>query len=465
METSSGPGAPALESPRGLLRLLHGQALLLAAILVVCSLVYIISPVTTSTDSAWSFHVAASILQQGNVNLDEYRGLIDLRLDYRMRVVDGHIYSYYPVATPLLVSPAVWLIDKVYPLVYRTDFYTYLATHAPNAHTARLEKVLASGIGALAAVLVYLLARRELGTGWSLALTGLFAFGTSMWSTATRALWQHGPSALLLALALYLLFRAPRRPPLLLAIGLVLGFSYLVRPTNALAVGFFGLYLLLNEPRRVWLYIVGVAAVVAPYVVSNWLSYGNVFPPYSYQLFERLATPRVFAEGLAGTLVSPARGLFIFTPVLLFSLYGIYLRLKRQLNLRNLDLYLAAILLTHWIVISLFEDWGGAWSIGPRYFVDVLPLFVYFLIPVVKAGLFTIPGWRVAFITLLAFSMLVQLHGSTSIYPFMWNGKPVALVDAPDRKWDWADLQFLRGFCPGDPLEGRAPACWFSGND
>jgi hypothetical protein len=47
----------------------------------------------------------------------------------------------------------------------------------------------------------------------------------------------------------------------------------------------------------------------------------------------------------------------------------------------------------------------------------------------------------------------------------MWNGKPQALVDAPERKWDWGDLQFLRGFCISNPLEGRAPACWIDPNE
>lgn len=438
--------------------------LVLAAIILACCAVYILSPVTTSTDSAWTFHVAASILRQGNVDLDEYRGIIDLQLDYRMREANGHIYYYYPMATPLLLTPAVWLINQVYPLVYPTDFYSYLATHAPNTHTAKLEKILASGIGALAAVLFYLLARRELPIWPSLALTAIFAFATSMWSTATRALWQHGPSALFLALALYLLFRSTEKPPLQFLVGLILGFSYLIRPTNALAVAFIGLYLLVNQPRRIWVYALGVACVLIPYIVQNWISYDNAFPPYSYQLFERLATPGTFLEGLAGTLISPARGLFVFTPVFLFSLYGIYLRLKRELTIRNLDLYLAAILLAHWVIISMFEDWGGAWSIGPRYFVDVLPLLGYFLIPVLGGGLFSDARWRYAFIAAALVSMLIQLHCSTSIDPFMWNGKPVALVDAPERKWDWGDLQFLRGFCPADPLEGRAPACWFGGD-
>lgn len=446
-------------------RLTGADALLLIVILIVCYVVYALSPVTTSTDSAWTFHLATSILRQHNIDLDEYRSIINLKLDYRMRVVDNHIYSYYPVATPLLVTPAVWLLNKLYPSIYPTDFYTYLQTHAPDTRTARLEKLLASGIGALAAAVMYLLARRELSVVRSLAIAGIFAFATSMWSTATRALWQHGPSALFLAAALYLLFAKRDEPRWFFWIGLILGYAYLIRPTNSLALGFIGLYLLCNFPRQIWLYALGVAAIFVPYLAQNWFTYGNLLPPYSYQLFQRLATPTVFLQGLAGTLISPARGLFIWSPLFLFSVYGAYLRLKGRLTLANPDIYLAAVIVSHWIIISLFEDWGGAWSIGPRYFVDVLPLLVYFLIPMLREGALASKGLRYAFITTVLLSTLIQFHASTSIYPWMWNGKPVALVEAPQRKWDWGDLQFLRGFCPGNPLEGRAPACWFQSHD
>ncbi len=456
-------GAAALASVSR--RSVRADALVLPAIIAGFWLVYVLSPVTTSTDSAWTFHLAASILQQHNVNLDEYRSLIDLKLDYRMREVDGHIYSYYPEATPLLVTPAVWLINKIYPLFYPTDFYAYLQAHAPNTRTAKLEKILASGIGALAAAVMYLIARRELSIGRSLLLAAIFAFATSMWSTATRALWQHGPSALFIAVAIYLLFIARDRPRWFFAVGVILAYAYLIRPTNSLPVAFIGLYVLLNRPKYAWLYAAGLAAVFVPYAVQNWLTYGNLFPPYSYQLLERLATPANFLQGLAGTLVSPARGLFIFTAVFLFSVYGAYLRLKGRLSLGNLDLYLAAIIVAHWIIISLFEDWGGAWSIGPRYFADVIPLLTYFLIPVLRPDVLAVGAIRYAFIATVLVSTLIQFHCSTSIYPFMWNGKPAALVDAPQRKWDWGDLQFLRGFCPSNPLEGRAPACWFQPHD
>src|SRR5512140_2966989 len=265
------PGAPALELPA--VQTSRLDILVLAAILVLFWAIYALSPVTTSTDSAWTFHVAASILRQHNINLDEYRGLINLKIDYRMRLVAGHIYSYYPVATPLLVTPAVWLINKLYPLIYPADFYSYLQTHAPDTRTARLEKILASGIGALAAAAMYLIARRELPVGRSLMLSAIFAFATSMWSTATRALWQHGPSALFLAVGVSLLFKARERPRWLFWAGLVLACAYLIRPTNALAVAFIGLYVLINFPKQLWLYAAGLVVVFIPYLIQNWLTY------------------------------------------------------------------------------------------------------------------------------------------------------------------------------------------------
>lgn len=442
------------------------EYLILIAVFLFTYIVHAISPVTTSTDSAWTLHLAASILRDGNINLDEYRNLIDLKLDYRLRVFNGHIYSYYPIATPLLVTPFVWLINKIYSQIYPTDFYTYLSSHAPDNRTAKIEKLIASGIVALSAVLIYLIGRTYLGIVKSLVLTFIFAFATSMWSTASRALWQHGPSVLFLSLALFLLVRGKKNAIVFTILGFILGIAYLIRPTNSLEVAFFGLYILINHRKYALLYILGVATVMVPYIILDWITYHNIFPPYSYQLFERLSTISIFGEGLAGLLISPARGLFIFSSVFIFSLYGAYLRIKQGYKtLGDLDIYIVGILLSHWITTALFEDWGGAWSIGPRYFVDVIPFLIYFLIPVFQSNFLTRPVWMSIFVITVLLSTFIQFHSSTSIYPFMWNGKPQALVDAPQRKWDWSDLQFLRGFCKNNPLEGRAPACWFTAND
>jgi hypothetical protein len=332
------------------------------------------SPVTTSTDSAWTFHVAASILKEHNLDLDEYRGLMDIGLDYRLRLVDDHVYYYYPAATPLLVVPLVVFANAVLPTLRGTDFFAYLSTHGPDDRTARLEKLAASAIVALAAALMYLVARLSAGIREAIATALILAFATSMWSTASRALWQHGPSVVLALSALYLTLAAPERLWAVLATGALLAFAYLVRPTNSLSFAFFGLYYLLNQPRRAWAYAIGGLAIFLPYAILNLATYGNVFPPYSYQLFERLGAPGIIPEALLGTLLSPNRGLLIWTPIFCFAVLGAVLGVRRGgLRKGNLSLYLVGILVSHWLVTSVFEDWGGAWSIGPRYFVDVIP--------------------------------------------------------------------------------------------
>jgi hypothetical protein len=428
----------------------------------VCTLaLQVLSPVTTSTDSAWTFHVSGSILREANINLDEYRSLMDLDVDYRLRVIGGHIYSYYPVATPLLVAPVVWLANVVYPLTHTTDFYTYLATHAPDGRTARLEKLCASVVVALGAVVMYILARRRLSPFQAVAIALIFGFATSMWSTASRALWQHGPSALFLALALYLIITASDKAWAVFATGVILGFAYWIRPTNSLSVAFVGLYFVIRHRRHFMLFIAGTVVALAPFAIQNWLVYADLLPPYSYQLFERLGSPAEVAQALGGTLVSPNRGLLVFTPLFLFSVWGAYLSLRgRSRATSAIDPYLVGIVVSHWLVTSLFQDWAGAWSIGPRYFVDLIPYFVYFLIPVFEVGRLQSPLVRYSLIAAVAVSVAIQARCALSPYPFMWNGKPQALVEAPARIWDWGDLQFLRGLCPGAPLEGRAPACW-----
>ena len=54
----------------------------------------------------------------------------------------------------------------------------------------------------LVAIVIFLIARQELAALPAMLVALAFAFGTSAWSTASRSLWQHGPSMLLLGLAL-----------------------------------------------------------------------------------------------------------------------------------------------------------------------------------------------------------------------------------------------------------------------
>jgi len=420
--------------------------------------VYVLCPVTTSTDSRWTIYISMSMLREHDADLDEYAGLMEAR-DFRVVYLHNHIYSYFPLALPLIISPYVWAVDRIFELRRSTSLEAYLASHFPDATVSKIEKIGASFIAALAALVVFVLGSARLTRSHALLLTSIFAFSTPMLSTASRALWQHGISALCLASALWmLLYRSEQRRWAFLT-GATLGLSYVVRPTNSISAIFLLFYVWMNRRRQTTFFVGGLLIPLAFLSLYSLRVYGAILPPY-YQP-ERLGSNLQFFNAALGNLVSPNRGLFFSTPILLLSVVGMYVRARAgRMSLANLDPYLAAILVVHWLAISSFDNWYGGWSLGPRFLTDVMPYFAYFLIPILEGGwLRSVRARQIAFMFALVISALIHFRFSTSIYPFLWNGKPVAIVDAPDRVWAWSDLQVLRGLCE-DRLEGRAPACW-----
>jgi hypothetical protein len=81
-----------------------------------------------------------------------------------------------------------------------------------------------------------------------------------MWSTATRALVQHGPLVLMFAIVMLLMVQAFHRPSLVQYAGLVLAMGYIVRPTAAVAIVVISIYVLVFY--RAWFAISGWAMVL-----------------------------------------------------------------------------------------------------------------------------------------------------------------------------------------------------------
>ena len=79
-------------------------------------------------------------------------------------------------------------------------------------------------------------------------------------------------------------------------------------------------------------------------------------------------------SGLGGLLFSPTRGLFVFSPFLLFLVLA-WRHLPRERGL-TLALSLGVILQ---ILLYAKTDWRGGASWGPRYMTDLLPLLMWML--------------------------------------------------------------------------------------
>jgi hypothetical protein len=309
---------------------------------------------------------------------------------------------------------------------------------------ALVELVLASFIIALASVAIFLTARLFLPAAGAVLLAFLFAFATPAYSTASRALWQHGPNMLMLTAALYLFSRAGSRASLLKWTAVPLVFACFIRPTSAIFVVLTGAFVWAHHRGqfRKWLLLAACTAV--PFLAQNALLYHWPLPPYfaAHQFLEisPRSLPRLLTA-LAGQCISPSRGLFTFSPFLLFSLAGMYLACRRGWQ-TPLVYYLAAGVALHWLVISGFAEWSDGHCFGPRYFSDIVPILIFFLVPVFqlprKSMLLT-----AAFLLCALASLFVHFRGATAWDVYLWNGDAGGVTRA--RAWDWRDPQFLRG--------------------
>ena len=133
--------------------------------------------------------------------------------------------------------------------------------------------------------------------------------------SASRGLWQHAPSMFLFFAALLVYDVFPAGSGSRLALGIIVGYSYVVRPGNSLLV--IGFFILLSVTGRRWLaaYSAGVVIGVVPLFAFNlsecvW----NLAYFYYRLLASSLGHGIRYSDAYLGLLLSPSRGLLVFSP-------------------------------------------------------------------------------------------------------------------------------------------------------
>jgi hypothetical protein len=401
-----------------------------------------LSKTVTVTDSIWVLPLSMSIARYHTTSLDEYQKLINDKHGYGLEQVNGHYYYYFPIGTALLVSPAV----KLAGYLSKQVLYFDLNAGIGNGYGGGLELTLASMLVALASVFMYLAGIEITGSIWlALIAVFVFAFCGPAWSTASRALWSQTGSILMLSVALWAVLRARKNQIWLLVAALTLAYAYVARPTNSLSVIFISLAVIYTYRKKALGYVAVMLIVFIPFVLYNHHIYHQFLSPY--YMPSRIAGNEHLAEGLMGNLFSPARGLFVFSPVLLFALAGIGIKLKQR-TFNALDAALVLIILSHYYVISSISALYGGWCFGPRLFTEIIPFFIYFLIYFFqwlaeqRKGIFKTFLIASTLLT-IAVSFFINFRGATRPSTFMWNATP-DIDQHPERIWDWHDLQFMR---------------------
>jgi hypothetical protein len=152
------------------------------------------------------------------------------------------------------------------------------------------------------------------------------------------------------------------------------------------------------------------------------------------------ATPWIGALGL---LVSPSRGLLVFSPILIAAAAAAG---SRSAAARGFGIgWLAIGAGIQFAAYAAYTVWWGGHTFGPRYMLDLLVPMA----PALAVGLGRVcrtAGGKAAAGVLLAWSVAVAAAGAF-VYPNdAWNTSPAEVDRAHHRLWDIRDSQIRRVF-------------------
>lgn len=344
------------------------------------------------------------------------------RLPYWFVRAGEHIVSRYPVATGILATPAYLL--------------ALLGRYDPGLERVQELERIAAALLALATVACVLgFARKLLPLRDAVWVALIYAFGTSVASILSKALWQHVGGAVGFSLALFGLLLAPPGRRAWISVGLGCGLAVAARSTNAVPVAWLLLAAALSQgPQRA----LGAAAVSGMPVAAQLLYaryYFGSFTGHGYGAEAEtgwVSSVGEWGEGILGILLSPGRGVFVYAPCLVFAAVALYrggAGVDRRVT-RCLLCAIASLLL----VMGKWWCWWGGRSSGERMISDVLPLWGVGLALAYRQVLHGGRVWRRVFWGCAVYAVAVE-----ALITFVRPGAVTreAFVDVMAGAWSW----------------------------
>jgi len=273
----------------------------------------------------------------------------------------------------------------------------------------------------------------------ALVAAGSYALGTCVWSMSSQSLWQQAPTVFLLALVLLWITRSGRGRLWVAGAGAAFSAAVVCRPTAVFVGAAFGVALAIRDRRALGLFLLGTLPFALFLAYYNGGTFGS---PFRFGQTETAAATALVKTGsdavwqtplwigLPGILISPARGLLVFSPFLAFALWGAWRVWKEEPY--RIPRPVSAALGLLLVLSSLWFDWWGGHSFGYRLIADLTPLLALLLLPALERGERERPI-RIAFAGLLAYSVGVQFVGAFAYNNDSWDARIAYQVRIPGR--------------------------------
>lgn len=433
-----------------------------------CLVIYLCAPVSQIADSNYSMMVSQSLIENGTTRLDRYNikksepfskpGVVSSGYPYQIEVVQDKLHYYFPHGTSVLSAPFVAILN-VFGLsaVNEGGAYDFRGEE-------RIEIILAAFLISIAATIFYFTSRLSLNKPLSLAVALTGAFATPLLSTASRAMWAHTWLLVLLSSIIFLVWRSIRdkKSPNPILLATLVAWMYFVRPTSSISIIAVSMLVLIYfRPIFITYCLIGLAWL-AGFLFYSQYNFGTFLP--SYYSAGRIGS-ETFLVALAGNMISPSRGLLIYSPFI-FSTIVALIVFRRYVQKKSLVFISVATIVLHWIVVSGFPHWWGGHSYGPRFMTDVVPWVILIAIMAIQAvgvrekvndewaasGLSSIRAHTTGVVILVAISIFMHVRGAYSHDTSAWNSHPSNIDLHSERLWDWHYPQFLAGLLDPGPI-------------
>lgn len=396
-----------------------------------------------------------SLLEYHSLYFDSFSSFINrIETPYMFAIVKGHYVSSYPIITPILVTPLYIIpyfvlkiagcpIDPLNPLFWES--------------VQIMEGITASIIASFSVVLMYLILVRITGTKTALITSLIFAFATNTWTIGSQALWQHGMVELLLCSVIFvvILNEEKRSDIHFVILGLLTALFVFNRPSDSLLLlPVIAYTIMVSDWKGKLGYLSAAALCSIPVIWYNIYHFSNPLGGYG-GLLSWFGVDYSLAIKFLGMLISPSRGLLVYTPIVLLSLFGyFYIRDLPNKRIRQF-LYIAGIsVVLEILVYSSFDVWWAGWSYGPRFLTGSLPVLTIFMGIYLHNFLNRKTDRKkklqaVIITVFLVWSIFVQITGAFCYPNGNWDGIPVSVDNDPQRLWNLNDTQIMRSYSAG----------------
>jgi len=358
----------------------------------------------TSVDDIPRYNLTNALMTKGTIEIPRSRMVAATS-------VDGRTYSKYGIGMSLVMAP-LWLVGQGLDKT-ASEALRQVMEQPPIFAMSTTNQWL----GALACALLFLIVRRVGFCDRTALLVALTTgLGSMLWLSAQTSFENILVAVLIEIVALALIGSEPTMWPAFAGAGAAMGFVFLTRWADGwiFLPGAVGL-LIARLRHRVGQDHRGPALAVAfagPLLLGIGLAmaynHARFLDPFELGYDDDNTSWRFLPRGVFGFLFSPAKSVFIFTPLLVLAIAR-FSRLWKRIGggprAAGFFWMIGAPLLAY----SCFETWDGGWCFGPRYLLPSVVLAMVALGEWIEDERWREGLWRpAAFVGLFAVGVYAQ---------------------------------------------------------